>query len=982
MTDQPELSIVVTSRNDDHGGNLKKRMRLCFNGILALSARHKLKCELIIVEWNPPAGKPKLADVLPWPGVHPYCTVRIIEVPPELHNRYKHAAGLPLYQMIAKNVGIRRARGRMVLATNIDILFTDAMFAFLASGAAHENVMYRADRHDTDGDIPEDADIDTQLRIAKETTLRVCGRNGTLNLRTGAYSIVNPTFADPGDAQGMRYPIHTNACGDFTLMARKNWFELKGHWELDIFSFHLDSLLCYAAVYGGLEEVCLGGALWLHHIEHTAGWTPEIEAAGTMDNQLKKVAVPRISDKELDKLCADMIRQSRLLPGPNDDNWGLAADVLKEQIVVKAGWETWPVVQGALVSSRPFPPVPARFDRSGRLEMPAADDGCYLSIIANVREGETAQHWCDELVARCAQRSLAAEVILVEGSDEGAAEARNAAAQRTTGRFLLFTRAGTGFSDDLLDFLAERRLDPDCFYRIDASTGPVLTSDPQAAMAVAGCEDFLLMARARFVGLRGFPQIEGGPARSAALLLHMAHAEGLSQILLHPPFGIVTAGTDATGADEETQALDRLWCAAMMRQRRAVTPNLPFAPPSKGNDGPLGERLVEFFSDHLNRVYFREQTAQRLDAMRAIADELRPDRIVEFGIGYGLSLRVWAGSGARIVAVDPDLSRFREGLTFAPFDTTGITLIDDALDRIALDDVWGRGDDLLVVINPHLLSEADRHLVWTRVLPRLPAGCRVIVSPMWLSPHRLDERTIYPFFANSMIGDIDPTYTFDAGYLPFSDGGSIVGVGDVRPLVEWLVRNRVEPHVPDRQGFVVFDAPKEQASEPFDMPEAGRYLYNPANNWHWQEGEFADPLARHIRALCDEGAGAYRADDIARAEDRFTQAMQLYWRMTWTAQDSMRRMIEADERGDRDAALQHFQDCERTIRKSGLLKGARGILIFCALRCGDLKGALAVPLLSYADFVSPDLLDAVRMHSIRSGGRVHGRKRDLEIAST
>ncbi|MCD6073918.1 MAG: hypothetical protein K0Q70_801, partial [Rhodospirillales bacterium] len=82
MSQRPELSIVVTSRNDDHGGNLQKRMRLCFNGIFALAARHKLKCELIIVEWNPPADKPKLADVLPWPEGHPYCTVRIIEVPP------------------------------------------------------------------------------------------------------------------------------------------------------------------------------------------------------------------------------------------------------------------------------------------------------------------------------------------------------------------------------------------------------------------------------------------------------------------------------------------------------------------------------------------------------------------------------------------------------------------------------------------------------------------------------------------------------------------------------------------------------------------------------------------------------------------------------------------------------------------------------------------------------------------------------------
>jgi hypothetical protein len=199
--------------------------------------------------------------------------------------------------MIAKNVGIRRARGRMVLATNIDILFTDAMFAFLASGEAKRDVMYRCDRHDTDGDIPEDADIDTQLRIARETTLRIGGWGGTWNLRTGTYSIVNATPADPGGTQHSRYTVHTNASGDFTLMARSNWFELMGHWEVDCYSFHLDSILCYAAVYGGLDEECLRSPLWCHHIEHTGGWTPESKRPVSSTSGWRRSRSPRSATK-------------------------------------------------------------------------------------------------------------------------------------------------------------------------------------------------------------------------------------------------------------------------------------------------------------------------------------------------------------------------------------------------------------------------------------------------------------------------------------------------------------------------------------------------------------------------------------------------------------------------------------------------------------------------------------------------------------
>ena len=48
-----------------------------------------------------------------------------------LHGCYAHAEALPLYQMIAKNVGPLRARGEFLLATNIDILFSDELMAFL-----------------------------------------------------------------------------------------------------------------------------------------------------------------------------------------------------------------------------------------------------------------------------------------------------------------------------------------------------------------------------------------------------------------------------------------------------------------------------------------------------------------------------------------------------------------------------------------------------------------------------------------------------------------------------------------------------------------------------------------------------------------------------------------------------------------------------------------------------------------------------------
>ena len=145
-TGQPYLSIVVTARNDDHGGNLLGRVQIFVNGWIAQARRYNLPSELIIVEWNPPADRQRLQEVLRWPEEFDPCDVRFIEVPAELHRRYQHASALPLYQMIAKNVGIRRARGQFVLATNIDILFSDELMAFLSEQRLDAGRMYRIDR--------------------------------------------------------------------------------------------------------------------------------------------------------------------------------------------------------------------------------------------------------------------------------------------------------------------------------------------------------------------------------------------------------------------------------------------------------------------------------------------------------------------------------------------------------------------------------------------------------------------------------------------------------------------------------------------------------------------------------------------------------------------------------------------------------------------------------------------------------------------
>jgi hypothetical protein len=222
---EPYISLVVAARHDDHGGNFMRRLQIFVNALAGQCARHRLPAELVIVEWNPLPDRSRLAEALRWPDNLSWCPVRIVEVPAWLHKRFAHSNELPLYQMIAKNVGIRRARGEFILATNIDIIFNDELMEFLSARNLDARAMYRIDRYDVESDVPLDAPLEEQLQYCSTHVLRINRREGTFAVDgTGnALAGIGRTFAQAG-----RPP--TPAAGDSEdppregIRCGKNWF--------------------------------------------------------------------------------------------------------------------------------------------------------------------------------------------------------------------------------------------------------------------------------------------------------------------------------------------------------------------------------------------------------------------------------------------------------------------------------------------------------------------------------------------------------------------------------------------------------------------------------------------------------------------------------------------------------------------------------------------------------------------------------------
>lgn len=365
MAVEPDLSVVVTSRNDDHGGNLIGRTN-CFLRALDKNAQSSgLKVEVVFVEWNPPAHTAPVQSVLEWPPASAHFQARVLTVPNSVHAGIPHGQALPLFQMIAKNVGVRRAAAQAVLATNIDIIWSAALTSHLATRPWTPGRLIRADRADVPSSIAEETDLEVIHKVAADQAFRLHGKNGVEFKGEDAgrwhthrrrhvsriaqwmrHILLQDRMSEilPHEPrlvrllQGLRArnfakrapTLHTNACGDFTLMTKSDWYRLRGYGEWAAYSWNIDSLLLAHAHYSGIREFILPADAIVYHIEHGfgSGWSPEAEIE--LFDRMRKRSVPVIDDLAATRLMMSMADGQF---APNTEAWGLRdADIAESRL--------------------------------------------------------------------------------------------------------------------------------------------------------------------------------------------------------------------------------------------------------------------------------------------------------------------------------------------------------------------------------------------------------------------------------------------------------------------------------------------------------------------------------------------------------------------------------------------------------------------------------------------------------------------------
>jgi len=235
-----QISVVVTTRNDDHGGDQVARINMFMQSLRHTTELASAEVELVIVEWNPPANRPGLAEVLDF-----QVPTKIIIVPREFHDSFPNNNVGPLFQMIAKNVGIGRAKYPYVCASNPD-LFWSAELLLELEPMLGKNKIFRTPRVDIKS---------TAIPTAATPEGRV------QELLGHEIEWHNRPWMDG---------LLTDACGDFQLLHIDHWRSIGGYCGWPIWSIHIDSLFSVCAYHAGMQQIVLR---WpLYHLEHHRSW--------------------------------------------------------------------------------------------------------------------------------------------------------------------------------------------------------------------------------------------------------------------------------------------------------------------------------------------------------------------------------------------------------------------------------------------------------------------------------------------------------------------------------------------------------------------------------------------------------------------------------------------------------------------------------------------------------------------------------------
>lgn len=348
---RPYLTIVGWTRNDGYTANYAERTTHAISLLVRQLERHRIPSELIVVEWNPPTDRPRISDLV-GPLDSQHATVRFIEVGEEYHRRLKgwEERGLPTVAALC--VGMRRARGVFLTPKALDTFYSDQLVAHIARRDLDDSCVYRVDRCDVriEGHDWLAASDEALFDLLKRAPMQrhVCQQ------QSPQWKIRN---------------LHTNGCGDFTLLSTGRWHQMRGYpKDTTVLGLDADSIALHGAVGYGAREVRWPDDCTVYKIVQARThnqrvvpvwkpWQKRLDSWFVERNKrdlghtfrmlldypkrrvlgIESVLAPSIERNFVAR--ATRFARNDVSRPMNDENWGLGDVQLPERIVSRALWD-------------------------------------------------------------------------------------------------------------------------------------------------------------------------------------------------------------------------------------------------------------------------------------------------------------------------------------------------------------------------------------------------------------------------------------------------------------------------------------------------------------------------------------------------------------------------------------------------------------------------------------------------------------------
>jgi hypothetical protein len=177
----------------------------------------------------------------------------------------------------------------------------------------------------------------------------------------------------------------------------------------------------------------------------------------------------------------------------------------------------------------------------------------------------------------------------------------------------------------------------------------------------------------------------------------------------------------------------------------------------------------------------QDQTESSLQALMKVARRFEPDRIVELGTGYGLSLRAWLEvTECPVVSVDcchRFVAECIDAQLFTAEELERVQFVERDVRELAMPyDLWPSRRERVLLYVDVPGAKTMKNILYS--LPSLPSGSLVVVDDMWLTDVFWLLGAWHVNFLSDSLGC--------ESRAPYWLGGTWHGFPGVVPLLDWI----------------------------------------------------------------------------------------------------------------------------------------------------------------------------------------------------